>query len=264
MTGIPQPAITIRPLRTRQELDAAVALQGQVWGYSNLDVDSPSMLTVASRFCGQTLGAFKQCPGQLPGELPSQLTAPESLIGFSLAFASLPFGHLHSHRVGVHPDYQNLGIGRKLKLAQREDALARGVNEIQWTFDPLQQRNAYFNIARLGGIARRYIPNLYGITTSPLHGGLPTDRLMIEWHLDSERVLRVLAGDVPNPDSKERLKKDKDTREIRLPRPGLRADKAAQATLREQFESHFSQGYVVCGFREDGDTHTYILEKPCR
>jgi predicted GNAT superfamily acetyltransferase len=237
MTSSSQPEINIRPLRTHEELDGAVSLQRSVWGYLDLEVDSRSMLTVASRFAGQTLGAFDQ----------------DRLIGFSLAFATLPVGRLHSHRVGVHPDYQNLGVGRKLKLAQRADAIARGIGTIQWTFDPLQSRNAYFNIVRLGGIARTYIPNLYGITTSPLHGGLPTDRLLIEWNLQSNRVNQILAG--------EPIVHCNDSLEIRLPPPIGRTDSTAQAALREQFVDYFSKGYVACGFRKEIDTHIYVLEK---
>jgi predicted GNAT superfamily acetyltransferase len=232
-----QSEISIRSLLSHEELDKAVELQREVWGYRDLEVDSRSILTVAARFAGQTLGAFDQ----------------DRLIGFSLAFATLPLGRLHSHRVGIHPEYQNLGVGRTLKLAQRTDALAKGIELIQWTFDPLQTRNAYFNLVRLGGIATTYIPNLYGITTSPLHGGLPTDRLLIEWHLKSDRVQRALAGEPPVL--------GKDVREIRLPAPSQRVDPAAQAVVREQFLAHFNEGYVASDFRKDSDSHIYILER---
>jgi predicted GNAT superfamily acetyltransferase len=237
MSSDRQSEISIRPLLSHEELDKAVALQREVWGYLDLEVDSRAILTVASRFAGQVIGAFDQ----------------DRLVGFSLAFATLPLGRLHSHRVGIHPGYQNLGIGRRLKLAQRLDSLARGIELIQWTFDPLQPRNAYFNLVRLGGIARTYIQNLYGVTTSPLHGGLPTDRLLIEWHLESDRVQHILAG-APAVSSE-------DSREIRLPPPSQPIDAAAQALVREQFLSHFSEGYVACGFREESNSHIYILER---
>ncbi len=102
--------------------------------------------------------------------------------------------YLHSHMLGVLSPYRDLGIGRKLKLRQREDALARGIRLIEWTFDPLELKNAFFNIERLGAIVRRYNPNQYGLTASPLHGGLPTDRCYAEWWLDSPRVATILAG----------------------------------------------------------------------
>ena len=241
MSVASHPTITIRSLLTHAELDEAVALQRDVWGCNDLDVESRALLTVASRFSGQVLGAFDHSPGI------------DRLVGFSLAFASLPFGHLHSHRVGVHPAYQNMGVGKMLKLAQRQDACARGVDQIQWTFDPMQPRNAWFNFVRLGGIARCYLPDLYGITTSLLHGGLPTDRLLIEWNLNSERVRRVLVGEMPLQAANRQ--------EVQLPAPASRSDPEAQATMREEFLSLFKQGYAATGFRRDGGTHFYILEK---
>src|SRR5205085_1868843 len=84
--------------------------------------------------------------------------------------------YLHSHMLGVLPEYHNARIGRRLKLRQREEALSRGIALIEWTFDPLELKNAFLNIQRLGAIVRHYYPNQYGTTSSPLHGGLPTDR----------------------------------------------------------------------------------------
>jgi predicted GNAT superfamily acetyltransferase len=231
-------AIDIQPLRKHEDLQEIVALQRIIWAYSDLEIDSQAMLTIASRFAGQVLGAFDQ----------------DHLIGFSFAVGVLESRRLHSHRVGVHPDYQNSGVGRMLKLAQRDDALKRGVDTIQWTFDPMQPRNAYFNIARLGGIAKTYIPNLYGITTSPLHGGLPTDRLLIEWHLQSEHVRRILAGERPVP--------AQDVRTIYLAEPiesSVRADE--QAVIREQFLDCFNDGYSVCDFRKENGAYVYVLER---
>jgi predicted GNAT superfamily acetyltransferase len=232
-----QSAVSIRPLREQCDLDAVVALQQAVWGYTDLDVDSRAILTVASHFSGQVLGAFHE----------------ERMIGFSLAFATLPFGRLHSHKVGILPAYQNQGIGRKLKLAQREDALARNVPMIQWTFDPLQSRNAHLNLVRLGGIARTYIPNLYGVTTSPLHGGLPTDRLLIEWELESERVRRILGGEPP-PQSDQIYT-------LPLPPPGERKNPDIQARLRSKLVALFAENYVLTGFREQEDEQIYVLER---
>src|SRR5206468_9774786 len=100
---------------------------------------------------------------------------------------------------------RNAGIGRRLKLAQRDDAIARGFDLMEWTFDPLEIRNAHLNIARLGVIVRRYQPDFYGPSSSPLQGGLPTDRLYAEWWLRSPRVLRVLGeagqGSAPDEDT---------------------------------------------------------------
>ncbi len=119
------------------------------------------------------------------------------MVGFCFAIPGVkPNGqaYLHSHMLGVLPEYRNSGIGRRLKLRQRDEALARGIKLIEWTFDPLELKNAFFNIERLGAIVRRYSENQYGVTQSPLHGGLPTDRCIAEWWIDSPRVRRVLAG----------------------------------------------------------------------
>jgi predicted GNAT superfamily acetyltransferase len=231
--------INIQPLTDLDHLDEAVALQRTIWGYTDLDVESRAMLVIASRFAGQFLGAFNE----------------GRLIGIALAFFTAPNSELrlHSHRVGVLEEFQNQGIGRMLKLAQREDALCRGIKVIQWTFDPLQRRNAYFNIEKLGGIARRYIPNLYGITSSPLHGGLPTDRLLIEWELESPRVLQILSGKKPAP-SAEAIR-------ISVPDFTQRKDPELQLELRNQLVENLSSGYAVTGFEKSLDRAFYLLEK---
>src|SRR5438094_7355035 len=93
--------------------------------------------------------------------------------------------------LAVRKRYRNAGLGRRMKFFQREDAIARGFELIEWTFDPLEIKNAYLNIEKLGAITRRYSVNQYGITSSPLQGGLPSDRLVAEWWLKSERVISV-------------------------------------------------------------------------
>src|SRR5271168_5409991 len=172
--------IQIRSLEDAQEMGVCVELQQRIWGYAPLDTVPDQIFIVAKKTGGQVLTAYD-------GDAP---------VGFALAFAAIRDGltYLHSHMVGVVEEYQNRGVGRLLKLAQREDALERGINLIEWTFDPLQLKNAHFNIERLGAIVRHYIPNLYGRTSSPLHAGLPTDRLVAEWWVSSPRVEDVLAG----------------------------------------------------------------------
>src|SRR5262249_48116600 len=121
----------------------------------------------------------------------------ERMIGFCLAIPGLKAGtkgYLHSHMLGVLPEYSNRGVGRELKLAQRDEALHRNIDLIEWTFDPLEIKNAYFNIEKLGAIVRRYVPNQYGTTSSFLHGGLPTDRCTAEWWIDSDRVNAAIHG----------------------------------------------------------------------
>ncbi|MFZ1133728.1 MAG: GNAT family N-acetyltransferase, partial [Candidatus Korobacteraceae bacterium] len=146
-----------------------VDLEFQVWGFRERDVVPSQMYVVAAKTGGQVVGAF----------------VGDMMVGFVLAYAGIRDSnpYLHSHMAAVLPEYRDLGVGRRLKLAQRDDALARGIPLIEWTFDPLQTRNAYFNICRLGAVAQRYLLDVYGATSSPLHAGLPTDRLVAEWHL---------------------------------------------------------------------------------
>jgi predicted GNAT superfamily acetyltransferase len=149
--------------------------------------------------------------------------------------------------VGVIEEWQNRGVGRLLKLAQRGDAIERGIDLIEWTFDPLQLKNAHFNIERLGAIVRHYLPNLYGRTSSPLHAGLPTDRLVAEWWVRSRRVENILNGK-PRPAAaqRERIAIPANIREICRDEP-LLAEKI-QTSVREQFSAHIAAGRAAVGF----------------
>src|SRR5262249_36006102 len=154
------------------------------WNFSDEDLIPLRMFVVAEKIGGQVIGSF------LNGEL----------IGFALSIPGSRSGHpyLHSHMLAVRETHRNSGLGRKMKLAQRDEAMARGIDLIEWTFDPLEVKNAYLNLEKLGAIARRYNVNQYGITSSPLQGGLPTDRLVAEWWLRSKRVDHLLrTGSVP-------------------------------------------------------------------
>jgi predicted GNAT superfamily acetyltransferase len=175
-----KPQMVVRPLQTIEEMRGAVDLQRRVWGYSESDIVPDQMFVVARESGGQVLAAYDG----------------EAAVGFALAFVGIHGGkpYLHSHMVGVVKEYQDRGVGRLLKLAQRDDAISRGVDLIEWTFDPLQLKNAHFNLAKLGAIVQRYLPNVYGRTSSPLHAGLPTDRLVAEWWLKSPLVENILEG----------------------------------------------------------------------
>ena len=132
---------------------------------------------------GQVFGAFD---GQQHGRLLPGNSRPE---GRRQDLSAQP----HAGRAaGVS---QCAASAADLKLAQRDDALARGIDLIEWTFDPLEIKNAFFNMERLGAIVRRYVPNQYGTTTSPLHGGLPTDRCIAEWWISSPRAKAIIAGE---------------------------------------------------------------------
>jgi predicted GNAT superfamily acetyltransferase len=236
--------ISVRPCATVSEYERCGEIQRSVWGYNERDVVPSHVFVVASKTGGQVLGAF----------------ADEVLIGFVLAFAAFRDSgiYLHSHLAAVLPQQQDRGVGRMLKLAQRDEALARDIGLIEWTFDPLAVKNAKFNIARLGAIACRYVPNQYGCTSSHLHGTLPTDRLVAEWWLDSARVEAILEGvEIKRADS-VCVSIPADANAI------LRANRPEalqlQAWVREQFESWFAKGYAVTGFELSGREAHYLLE----
>jgi predicted GNAT superfamily acetyltransferase len=244
-TSAVKPGIRIRTLADARDMSVCVELQQRIWGYAPLDTVPDQIFIVARKTGGQVMTAYD-------GDIP---------VGFALAFAAIRDGlsYLHSHMVGVVEEYQNRGVGRLLKLAQRDDALERGIDLIEWTFDPLQLKNAYFNIEGLGAIIRHYIPNLYGRTTSPLHAGLPTDRLVAEWWVRSQRVENVLAGR-PRSSSQavERLAIPADIRTIC--RDDAPRAEQIQSKLRAQFVAAFAQGYGAVGFEFNKEQGTYLLE----
>ncbi len=175
-----QPGIRIAAVTDPRDFQQCVAVQIEVWGYSEGDVIPKRVFVMAHAIGGQVIGAFDS----------------ERMVGFAMSLPGYRDGepYLHSHMLAVLPDHRNSGLGRRLKLAQREEALQRGICRMEWTFDPLEIKNAYLNIARLGAVARRYLPDFYGPSTSPLQGNLPTDRLVAEWWLKSPRVERLLGA----------------------------------------------------------------------
>jgi predicted GNAT superfamily acetyltransferase len=178
-------SISIRKCDQLSEFHRCVEIQRAVWGESDLETEPYVTFVVAHQTGGQVIGAFD-------GDL---------MVGFTMSLVGYRNNtvYLHSHMTGVLSPHRDRGVGRKLKLFQREEALTRGIRLVEWTFDPLETRNAHFNFNRLGAIARQLIPNFYGITTSPLHRGLPTDRLLVEWHLDSKRVIAAINDLLPDP-----------------------------------------------------------------
>lgn len=240
--------VEIRPCTRLEEFERCVELQRLIWGFTDIDLVPSALFVVAAHSGGQVFGAYDGA----------------EMIGFVMALAGVRAGQpfLHSHMAAVLPAYQNAGVGRRLKRQQREDALARGIRLVEWTFDPLELRNAHFNLERLGAIARRYLPNLYGRTTSPLHATLPTDRLLAEWWLDTPRVEARLAGHAEaRPRAAERIQVSGKIAEWRRTDP-LAAERV-QRDVREQFEHWFGKGYAALGFEVEpgsGDG-TYLLAR---
>jgi predicted GNAT superfamily acetyltransferase len=237
--------IDIRALTEREDLKSVVRLQRQIWGFEDVDLIPLRLFVVATKIGGQVYGAFDG----------------DKMIGYCMAIPGLKPGgktYLHSHMLGVVPEYRNAGVGRMLKMTQREDALKRGVNLIEWTFDPLEIKNAFFNIERLGAIVRRYVPNQYGTTSSPLHGGLPTDRCIAEWWIASPRVEAITGGKAfhRNP-VQARVAIPSDIATIRGSDPARARDIQRQAC--EQLCVAFDRDLAVIGFENSEPSGTYLL-----
>jgi predicted GNAT superfamily acetyltransferase len=236
--GLNASTVTIRRCAGLEEMKACFALQKEVWEFADADLVPVRMFVVAEKIGGQVIGTFDG----------------RELVGFALAIPGMRNGrcYLHSQMLAVRKHYRNGGLGRRIKLKQREDALDRGFELMEWTFDPLEIKNAYLNIEKLGAIARRYSVNQYGITSSPLQGGLPTDRLVAEWWMKSDRVESVLAG-VPRSEFQIRASVD-----VPAEIYGWKADAgmrsqalAVQGRNRELLAKAFSEGLSVLGYERD-------------
>jgi predicted GNAT superfamily acetyltransferase len=232
--------IDIRPCEGLDDFNACVQLQIDVWGYGDRDVIPRRVFVVAKKIGGQVVGAF----------------AGEDLVGFAMALPGIFQGqpYLHSHMLAVNPNYRNQGIGRRLKLSQRDEALARGIKRMEWTFDPLEIKNSFLNIAKLGTVVRRYEPNFYGVSSSRLHGEVPTDRLCAEWCLDSDRVRSVLAGNpAPTPVVEEEILVPHQIAHWRHSPQELGRVLDIQGRNREHFQQAFESRLAVFGFRIDDE-----------
>ena len=238
--------IELRRSHGIEEFRECVNLQKEVWNFSDAELVPLRMFVVADKVGGQVMGAFDG----------------KEMVGFALSIPGTRSGHvyLHSHMLAVRTEYRNSGLGRRLKLMQREDALSRGIELIEWTFDPLEIKNAYLNIEKLGAIVRRYNINQYGITSSPLQGGLPSDRLIAEWWLKSKRVGALLASG-KNPAIQN-------TTSINIPAQIYDWKAAAetrgkarevQERNREQFLRAFGEGLAVLGYERDTEGNGKFL-----
>jgi predicted GNAT superfamily acetyltransferase len=280
VTHAPSDPLAIRDLTTLEECLRVVELEKDVWGYADGDDVVPAaVLLVSVKRGGILLGAFDR----------------DRLTGFVYSMPAVKDGRptQWSHMLGVTRDARGTGLGLRLKLAQRERALAMGIDEIEWTFDPLQALNAHLNIARLGAVVDEYEENIYGESTSPLHQGSPTDRFIAVWRLTTPHVERrlsaspglvardagVIAAPVVNPSSESdgglepgdpRLTFE--DRRILVEIPGNftellardpgRARRWRMAT-RLTFQTYFARGYRVVDFilASDQRRGQYVLER---
>ena len=176
-------SIVIRNCQGIEELRCCVALQKEVWNFSDADLVPLRMFVVAEKVGGQVMGAFDG----------------SEMVGFALSVPGTRSGHiyLHSHMLAVRKEYRNGGLGRRLKFMQREDALARGIELIEWTFDPLEIKNAFLNLERLGAIMRRYNINQYGKHVIAAAGRIaqrPAHRRMVA-EIEASRDAAGLGGE---------------------------------------------------------------------
>jgi len=231
---------TIRPCTDKSEFLECIELQREVWQFSDLDVMPLRAFVINQHSGGITLGAF-----DVEGRM----------IGFSHALPAFdrdfkPF--YYSHMLAVTSGWRDAGVGWQLKLSQREHALRGGVSLIKWTFDPLQSRNAYLNIHKLGGLVREYHVNYYGnSSTSTLHRGLDTDRLFVEWWLSSVRVRRALGDEVSDRESSPSEPAGYVTipRDIeRLKGGDMASVREIQLRVREGFNGYIQRGHCCAGF----------------
>jgi predicted GNAT superfamily acetyltransferase len=235
----PETQFDVRSCHGSDELEACVALQIATWGYDEMDVIPRRMFTVAQRIGGQVMGAF---------------AADGALAGFAMAIPGIRDGapYLHSHMLAVQPAFRNTGVGRRLKLAQREDALKRGIRLMEWTFDPLEIKNAFFNIEKLGAITHSYTPNFYGVSSARIQGGRPTDRLHAEWWLETERVTEAVAGRRASRGEVEmRIELPHQVMQWKESAEGAGEAMALQKANHAQFAEAFARGLAVTGFSRD-------------
>jgi predicted GNAT superfamily acetyltransferase len=246
--------ITIRECTTVDEFDRCVHLQRDVFGLPDLEISPRRHLIVSRQAGGWTLGAFT---GGGSGEL----------VGFVHHLAGVRadkqiFGY--SHMMAVNRDYQNKGVGARLKWAQRERAMAEGRTFIKWTWDPLQARNAHFNLNRLGVVVRTYAENFYGTDypTDPAQGetkGLDSDRLFAEWELSSARVMRAASGEVMTNAQSPAVKIAIPANWSALVKQDVNAARAEQVRVRTEFQEAFAAGLVCAGFERQDESPCYLL-----
>jgi chorismate synthase len=257
--------VVIRDIETLAEMREVEELQREIWGVADLEV-YPALAFKPQKEVGAILiGAF----------------AEGRLVGFVFGFPGILNGEtiIHSDMLGIKAAYRSQSLGYLLKRAQREAAIALGVNRITWTFDPLQARNAHLNFNKLGVIADRYYVDYYGVTTSFLHR-FGTDRLWVTWLLKSERVASRMEGAVsvgPPPDLRDRprlvsvgadlgpvLNRDsigESTVVIEI--PGEADPELWREATREAFTGALGAGYVVedffVGERDGHKMGSYVL-----
>ncbi|WP_075980723.1 GNAT family N-acetyltransferase [Bacillus massilinigeriensis] len=265
-------SITYKEISRLEEVAEVVSLQSHIWSQDS--VTPLAQLVASIKNGGVIIGSFEK----------------NQLIGFCYGFAGVKEGNFYlvSHMAAVKSEYQNLGVGFQLKVKQREWALAYGYQKMVWTYDPLEVRNGFFNLCKLGAYSKQYLPSYYGEMNDKLNRGLPSDRLLIEWDLSSKRVERAINGvnrlkkvnyqtwlnweehgGVPVPVERDVILNQKgflvssplNIQELKKSAPDVA--KEWRFSLRKVMTEALSKGYIVTGIqkRPESFVHYYILEQ---
>ena len=245
-----KPEINLRECLTVEELADCVNLQREIFALPEIELSPVRHFIVTKNAGGFTLGAYSD----------------DELIGFVLSVPAFLRGEkaFYSHMTAVKKDFQGFGIGTKLKWAQREMALEKGVKYIKWTFQPVQARNAFFNLEKLGAIIRRYTPNFYGTdySTSRAQGGkhgLDSDRLFAEWHLTSEKVKNLANGEnfTETGEVLQKIEIPNDWDEI--VKNDIQRAIFEQNRIKAEFQNAFAKGLIAKGFERSETNPKYLL-----
>ena len=245
----------IRECTSIEDFDTCISLQREAFGLPDLEISPRRHLIVSRQAGGWTLGAF----------------VGERMVGFVHHLAAVKndseiFGY--SHMMAVAKDFQNKGVGAQLKWAQRERALNEGRRYIKWTWDPMQARNAHFNLNRLGVIVDTYAENFYGTDynsdpdqTAEEKPGLQSDRLFGNWYLNSERVEALAQGVVSGVQATRVGAVSIPAEWSKLIRENLPEARKEQARVRREFKQAFAEGLVCAGFERGDKLSSYLLFK---
>ncbi|HEX8140015.1 MAG TPA: GNAT family N-acetyltransferase [Pyrinomonadaceae bacterium] len=269
--------IVIRSLTTLSEIEPIEKLQKEVWGYgATLDAPFP--------YPSRCLFEFAESGGLVAGAY----LGGERLIAFAAAWIGRDrlTGqlYLHSQLVGVQQEFRDRGIGFRLKLYQREYALASGLALIKWTFDPLQVRNAYLNLHKLGAEVRRFVPDYFGPLGGKMNLGLATDRFWAEWQITTplrseqpeseiidrsrlksvnrldgpKEARRIVEVDTGLDDERLLVELPNNIQQLRQTQPQLVSD--WQLKLRTVFKSYLPR-YTIVDILRESDSSFYLLEQ---
>jgi predicted GNAT superfamily acetyltransferase len=233
--------VEIRLLRSSPDFEACVDLQRDVWGFGHGEVVPSSLLHVVEYVGGIAAGAFGD---------------DGTLLGFVFGVSGVRDGELAhwSHMLAVRESHRDSGLGRALKEFQRSTLGALGIRRVFWSFDPLMAKNAHFNINRLGAQVVEYVPDMYGVTSSPLHLGLPTDRLIVA--IDTTMAI-ASHGETPASSDAMLIEVPGDIAAVT--RESLAAARQWRLAVRDQFQNALAAGYTVGAVRRDGGRTWYVL-----